>query len=397
MAYNGLMQNVYMDNGATSWPKPDCLRDALDQHVSQIAANPGRAAHRASLDSARAIFTLREQLAGFFGLDDPMRVVFTSGVTHSLNIALFGLLRPGDRLVCSPLEHNAVMRPLYVLQQSGVQVEILPSDEHGRIDPADLASALRKPTRLVVINHASNVNGALQDLRSLGSLVRKARTGGDGYPLLLSDTAQSAGLIDIKMERDGIDLLAFTGHKGLLGPDGTGGLLIGPEVSTEELHPRCYGGTGSRSDSEIQPDFLPDRYEAGTLNTLGLAGLASSLSWIEDQGLPCLYERCSALRLRLYDALASLPGIRLFGPREGAAGLFSFLLAGMDSAEISYRLDDDYGVLVRGGLHCAPSAHRRIGSFPGGTVRLAPGPFTSDEEIERTIAAVRELSGESGR
>lgn len=399
------MDPLYLDNGATSWPKPPEVARAMADFLSDVGASPGRAGHRLALEAGRIVYDTREALAEFFGLKDPMRVVFTSNVTEALNLVLRGLLIPGDRVIVSSMEHNAVMRPLRFLEQQGVTVENLPCDAEGRTDPRELELALEKPAKLVVVNHASNVTGTVQPLGRFGAVVRQRRKAlGTQYPLFLVDTAQSAGSIPIDMEHDGVDILVFTGHKGLLGPTGTGGALFGPYVPVDTIKPLIRGGTGSRSERETQPEFLPDRFESGTMNSVGLAGLLAALTWIRGRGVVELQRREAALSMRLYEALAEMKGIRLYGPdrRPGfplpeagcCTGILSFNIDGMPCSEAGMRLDEEYGILCRVGLHCAPSAHRSIGTFPEGTIRFGVGPFTNDGDIDRAVDAVSRLSGE---
>lgn len=420
---------IYMDNGATSWPKPPEVAEAVAHFINSIGANPGRAGHRLALEAGRVIYNAREELADFFGLADPMRLVFTPNVTTALNLVIRGMFEPEggcgdrnreisgdlqeDRVVCTSMEHNGVMRPLRHLESRGLRVDQLPCDRTGLTDPALLSALLQEPgpvPRLVIINHASNVTGTLQPLKQFGTIVRNFRESrNSSYPLLLVDAAQSAGSVDINMERDGIDILTFTGHKGLLGPTGTGGVLFAPSVNIEAIAPLVRGGTGSRSEEEYQPPFLPDRFEAGTANGAGLAGLLASLRWVRRRTLEDIRLHEAALRRRLYRGLSSIPGLHLYGPgypesggEESASrdsgsphpstGVLSFTLDQLPCSEIGLRLDDEYGILCRVGLHCAPGAHKSIGTFPEGTVRLAPGPFTTEAEIDRTIEAVAALA-----
>ena len=411
-------QPIYLDNGATSWPKPAVVAEAMTRFLKDIGANPGRAGHRLALDAGRVIYDTREELADFFGLQDPMRLVFTPNVTTALNLILRGMLGPGDRVVTSSMEHNAVMRPLRALESSGLQIDQLPCDRSGRTDPASLSALLQDAgtiPKLLIINHASNVTGTLQPLEQFGRILRSFREErGSDYPLLLVDAAQSAGSVDIDMEREGMDILAFTGHKGLLGPTGTGGLLFGPAVDTEQIDPLVRGGTGSRSEEEHQPSFLPDRFEGGTGNGVGLAGLLASLRWIKKQGLETIIAHEQALRHRLYCGLSGIPGVSLYGPTlpgglqeslqgglQGGlktslqtTGVISFTMENLPCSEAGFYLDEEFAVLCRVGLHCAPGAHRSIGTFPEGTIRLAPGPFTTVEQIDRTLQAVHYLSRE---
>jgi cysteine desulfurase family protein len=379
---------IYLDNAATSWPKPPTVGRAIGEFLATSAGNPGRSAHRLSLAAARIVYDLREALAAFFGLADPLRLVFTSGVTEAINLVLAGLLEPGDHVVTSHIEHNAVMRPLRALEQAGVRLTVVPTAADGSLDPDDVRAALRSETRLVVINHASNVSGTILPVAEVGAVVRAHGS------LLLVDTAQTAGVLPIDMQAMNIDLLAFTGHKGLLGPTGTGGLLIGERVDTRKMRPLKRGGTGSRSEFEEQPEFLPDKYEAGTPNTVGLAGLAPALEYVRRRGVEALRQHEMALTQQLLDGLRAIPGVRLFGPCDPArqVAVVSFTLDGWTVSEIGMQLDEQHEVLCRPGLHCAPAAHRALGSFPGGTVRFAPGPFTTATEVQTAIAAVARLA-----
>ncbi|HKI33227.1 MAG TPA: aminotransferase class V-fold PLP-dependent enzyme [Gemmataceae bacterium] len=379
---------IYLDNAATSWPKPAVVAQAIGQFLETSAANPGRSGHRLSLAAARVVYNLREALAEFFGLEDPLRLVFTSGVTESVNLALRGLLRPGDHVVTSPIEHNAVMRPLRALEREGVRLTIVPGTANGCLRLGDLELSLRPETRLVVLNHASNVSGTILPVAEVGAITRRQGK------LLLVDAAQTAGVLPIDMKAMNVDLLAFSGHKGLLGPTGTGGLAIGERVDVRDMAPLKRGGTGSRSEFEEQPDFLPDKYEAGTPNSVGLAGLAASLDFLRQRGTEALRRHEMTLTGQLLEGLRAISGVRVFGPCDPArqVAVVSFTLTGRHVSDIALQLDEEHGVLCRPGLHCAPAAHRTLGSFPEGTVRFSPGAFTTAKEVEAALAAVARLA-----
>jgi cysteine desulfurase family protein len=378
----------YLDHAATSWPKPPVVMAAMQDFFERAGGNPGRSGHRLSIEAGRIVYETREALAAFFGVTDPQRVIFTSNATQAINLALQGLLKPGDRVVAGGMEHNAVMRPLRELEKSSVKVEIVPADREGRLDLAGFALALKKKTRLVVINHASNVTGTIAPVAEISAEAHAAGA------LVLVDAAQSAGVLPVDITRMGIDLLAFTGHKGLQGPTGTGGLLLADGFDHSQLKPLMRGGTGSRSEFEIQPDDLPDRFESGTPNGAGIAGLGAGLAWLLDFGLPALREHEMELTRHLREGLGNIPGLRLFGPADAGetTGVTSFTLPGKRVSEIGYRLDEEFEVLCRVGLHCAPAAHRSIGSFPEGTVRLAVGPLTTKADIDAAVRAAARIA-----
>jgi cysteine desulfurase family protein len=377
---------AYLDNAATTWPKPPGVAEAMTRYLAEVGASPGRAGHRLAQQAGREVLETRERLGDLLGAPDPEAIVLTKNATEALNIALLGTLREGDRVIVGGLEHNSVMRPLRHLQATrGVVVDVVRADPTGSVDPSLLRAAARTPARLVVIAHASNVTGAIAPLMAAAEAAEAARA------RLLVDAAQSAGSLSIDMTGMRIDLLAVTGHKGLFGPQGTGALL----VRGEWPEPLMFGGTGSNSEAEVQPDFLPDRLESGTLNGVGFAGLAAGLAYVAEQGVDAIH-RCSAVRLgRLIEGLAAIPGVTLHGPADPVRqiAVLSFTMRDLTPAEIGMALDEQWGILTRVGLHCAPAAHRTLGTFPGGTVRLSLSHLNTDEHVERTIAAVRELAG----
>jgi cysteine desulfurase/selenocysteine lyase len=315
-------------------------------------------------------------------------VIFTANATHAINMALRGILKPGDNVVTTSMEHNAVMRPLRFLEKQGVSLTIIPCASDGTLDIGKIAEAVKPKTRLMVMTQASNVSGTILPVAEASSIVHQY-----GVPLLV-DASQSAGAIPIDIQNSGIDMLAFTGHKELLGPTGTGGLVINPGFNISALTPLVFGGTGSRSEFEEQPDDLPDKYESGTLNLMGIAGLSASLSWITHRGLTSGREHAELLTTALIEGLSVIPGVKMYGTRkaENSVAIVSFTIDGLKVSEIGFKLDEDYGILSRVGLHCAPAAHKTLGSFPEGTVRLSPGIFTTMDDIDKTLKAIQEVA-----
>lgn len=381
------VQTIYLDNAATSWPKPPGVAAAMTECLNTAGGNPGRSGHRLSLAAGRVMYEVREALAELLGAPDPLRIIFTHNATAALNLALAGLLRTGQRVVCTSMEHNAVMRPLRALAQSGVQLEVVACASEGTLDPAAMARAVTPGTRLVVVNHASNVTGTLAPVAAVAEVVRRAGA------LLLVDATQTAGAYPIDMGALGIDILAFTGHKGLLGPPGTGGLILGERVDPAELAPLMRGGTGSRSEEEVQPEDLPDKYESGTPNFAGIAGLGVGLAFVRARGVAALRAHEMEMANVLREGLQAISGVTVYEPSdpEQRVAVVSFTAAGLPVSEIGFQLDEEFGVLSRVGLHCAPAAHRTIGTFPGGTVRLAPGVFTTADEVRAAAAAIADI------
>jgi cysteine desulfurase family protein len=381
---------IYFDNAATSWPKPPEVAAAMVQFLEAVGANPGRSGHRLSVEAARIVYQAREAVAELFGVPDPLRVCFGHNVTEALNLALRGLLRPGDHVITSSMEHNSMMRPLRALERAGVALSVVSCSEQGLLDPADVQAAIRPATRLVALNHGSNVCGTLLSVAEVGRICRQ------GDLLLLVDTAQTAGVFPIDMRSDAIDLLAFTGHKSLYGPMGTGGLIVGPRVNVGRMEPLVRGGTGSRSEHEEQPDFLPDAFESGTPNAVGLAGLAAGVRWVLDRGVAAIHGYEVDLTRRLLVGLSGIPGVTVYGPRDAElqTATVSFAVAGLRPDEVGQRLDEDAGLMCRVGLHCAPAAHKTMGTFPSGTVRFGLGALNTVAEVEESLSAVRALAQE---
>lgn len=383
-------QVVYFDNAATSWPKPPGVAPAMTHFLAEIGANPGRSGHRLAIESSRVVYAAREAVAKLFHAPDPLRVVFGANVTETLNLALRGLLRPGDHVITSSLEHNSVMRPLRALERQGVELTVVPCSSQGFLDPQDVEDAIRPQTTMIVLNHASNVIGTLLPVSEVGRIARQ-------YDLLmLVDAAQTGGAYPLDFQAESIDLFAFTGHKSLYGPMGTGGLIIGQRVDESHFSPLKRGGTGSRSEEEAQPEFLPDKFESGTQNAVGLAGLKASIDFLLEKGITKIRSHEKELTNKLLEGLKAIPGVILYGPLDAnlQTATVSFNIKGLQPSEVGFRLDEKYGILCRVGLHCAPAAHKTMGTFPTGTVRFGLGFFNTKEEIEIGIRAIQNLAEE---
>jgi len=380
---------IYFDNAATSWPKPESVTLAMVEFMNKVGANPGRSGHHLSVEAGRVVLEAREKVAELFKVEDPMRVILGLNATDGLNLGIRGILGKGDHVITGSMEHNSVMRPLRELERRGVSLSVLPCSPAGFLEPGDVAGAMRKNTKLVVVNHASNVVGSILPIRELGKLTREHGA------LFMIDAAQTGGCLPINMKDDNIDLLAFTGHKGLLGPQGTGGLVIGDAVDIEKLRPIKSGGTGSRSEFEEQPSFLPDKYESGTMNTVGLAGLAAGIEFVLGETVGRIHKKEKALTGRLLSGLGDIPGIHVYGglDENRQTSTVSFNIQGMSQSEAGLILDEDYDIMCRVGLHCAPAAHRTMGTFPDGTIRFGMGYFTTGEDVEFALEALREMAG----
>jgi cysteine desulfurase family protein len=382
---------IYLDHAATSWLKPPEVIAAMARFLTVSGGNPGRAGHHLSIAAGRVVYETREILAELFGAAEPLRVIFTTNATHAINTAIHGLLRPGDHVITSGIEHNAVMRPLRSMEKDGVRLTVVPCSGDGLLDLQELACAAQDPNaappRLIAVTHASNVMGSILPIVEIAAVARRVGA------YLLVDAAQTAGVLPIDMQAMGIDLLAFTGHKGLQGPPGTGGLVLGERVRTEEMTPLTRGGTGSRSESEHQPEDCPDKFESGTINGAGIAGLGAGVRWVMERGVEAVRDHEIALAGTLSAGLADIPGVTLYGPDDWGkrAAVVSFTSEKLSVSEIGFRLDEEFGVLSRVGLHCAPAAHRTIGSFPDGTVRFAPGPQSTTDDIAAAITAVAHI------
>lgn len=382
------MERIYLDNASTSFPKAPGAAEAMYDYVKSCGCNVSRGGYDEAYRAEELVLDTRQRLTRLFHGPDCRNVVFTKNITESLNVLLKGLLHSGDHVLVSAMEHNAVMRPLTQLAARGIAFDRVPCGPDGSLRTEELAGLLRPETRAVVMLHASNVCGTLLPAAEVGAFCR------DHGLLFVLDTAQTAGAFPIDMEAMHIDALAFTGHKGLLGPQGIGGFILRPELA-RRMEPLLSGGTGSVSHSEEVPAFMPDRFEAGTLNLPGIMGLHAALVWLEREGIHRIRQHELALTARFLEGLRDIPRLRAVGRRgaEGCAAVVSVACEGIDPAFLADALGREYGVLTRVGLHCAPNAHRTLGTYPAGTVRFSFGPWNTETHADAALAALRELSG----
>lgn len=381
------MPAIYLDQAATSFPKPPCVAARMAEYLTHVGANVNRGVYGAAQQAELVELRLRQRLCELFDFPDPTHAVLTPGNTWGLNLVLGGALHPGDHCIVSGMEHNAVMRPLHRLAKQGVTFDRIPCDGEGFLDLTALEGLFCPNTKLVVLAHASNVSGTVQDAAAVGRLCA-AR----GVPFCL-DAAQTAGHLPLSFRELGLSALSVPAHKGLMGPQGLGALLLAPDFA-KALDPCITGGTGSASDSEEQPDYMPDKFEPGTPNLPGIYGWEAALAFLQEIGVEAVRAHDVALSRRFLAGIRDLPGVVLKGPADPArrVGVFSLDFAGQDNAEISYRLEADYGIQTRCGLHCAPAAHKTLGTFPRGTVRFSTGWFTTESDIDAALAAVKALT-----
>ena len=395
------MQQLYLDNASTSFPKPREVSDAVFQYMTGVGSNIGRGGYASAYAAEETVFAARQLLCDFFGGDDPKNVVFTKNITESLNVLLRGLLHAGDHVLVSAMEHNAVMRPLQLLgREVGpnepapadmLTFSRIPCDKEGNLELEYLLKLMRANTKAIIMTHASNVCGTLLPVAMVGAFCKE-----QGLFFVL-DSAQSAGLFPINMQELGVDALAFTGHKGLLGPQGIGGFIL-REHMVEQVAPLLVGGTGSLSHTERTPGFMPDKFEAGTLNLPGIAGLAAGVGWLKEQGLERIREHELALTAQLLAGLAALEQqglLRIVGRRdcEQRTSVVSIAHTHQDIALVAYELAEKYGIATRVGLHCAPNAHKTLGTYPAGTLRFSLGWHNNEAEVATALAALKEVLG----
>ena len=381
------MHTVYLDNAATSFPKPPTVGARMREYVGEVGASVNRGSYQAAQQAELVTLRLRQRLCALFGFADPSHVILTPGNTWGLNMLLLGALRRGDHVLVSAMEHNAVMRPLTQLAKHGVAFDRIPCDAEGRLQADRIETMLRPNTRLVLLAHASNVSGTVQDAAAVGEICA-AR----GIPFAL-DAAQTAGHIPLDFTALHLSALSVPAHKGLMGPQGIGALLLRPDFA-KTIEPLVSGGTGSVSDSEDIPFYLPDRFEPGTPNLPGIYGWEAALEYLEGITVEAVAAHDRALTARLLGGLREIPGVVLVGSdtTAGRVGVFSLDFPGKDNAEIAARLEEGFGILTRCGLHCAPSAHRTLGTFPRGTVRLSLGWFNTEADIDRALRAIKAVS-----
>lgn len=378
---------VYLDNAATSRCKPEQVLQAIEHFYQEVNCNPGRGGYELSLEAGRKVMEARAELADFFHVEQPNQVIFTPNVTVALNIAIKGLLQPGDHVLISGLEHNAVVRPIHALQQERqISYSVLPVDERGLLDPQAVLQALKHNTKMIVSTHASNLTGSIVPVEEIGKIAREKGL------YFIVDAAQTAGCLPLDFQQLHASVLAFTGHKHLLGPMGIGGFCVSRDTAAK-MKPLYEGGTGSISDRVEQPDFLPDKFESGTLNTLGVVGLGAAVKYLKTVGLNHIRSKEMALTRRLLEGLKGLPAITIYGPQDAElqTGTIAVNFAEIDNAELCFVLDRQFGIMTRPGLHCAPLAHQSMGTFPEGALRFSIGHYTTAEEIDYAIASLQEI------
>lgn len=382
-----MKQTIYLDNAATTWPKPETVYQVIDNYNRQLGGSPNRGSSSKTVEAGGALLDTREVLAKLFHFTDVSRLIFTKNITEALNTVLKGYLNPGDHIIISAMEHNAIVRPLSKLINSGVKVTIAECASDGSLDPRDVERLWQKNTRMVCLTSASNVTGTIMPLKEVGRICR------DKEAVFVVDSAQSAGVIPIDIKEQNIDILTFTGHKSLFGPQGTGGFYIRPGLEIRSL---IEGGTGSYSEETVQPDFLPDKFESGTPNTPGIAGLGAGVNFILEKGLAAIRQHEMELMKGLIDGLQQIQGVTIYGPADNQkqTTLLSMNLAGVECGELGFLLENNFGIITRSGLHCAPLAHKTIGTLHQGTCRISLSYFSTREDIETFLEGMMRLSNE---
>ncbi|GAA6390297.1 aminotransferase class V-fold PLP-dependent enzyme [Megasphaera sp.] len=380
------MDKIYMDNACTSFPKPPTVATAVCDFIANYGVNINRGSYGPAYEMENVVYQTRVALSRLFGYPDCKNVIFTANITTSLNMVLKGLLRPGDHVLVSSMEHNAVMRPLVQLTGDGVSFDRIPCTKQGELCLKEAAGLIRPNTKAVIMTHASNVCGTVMPLTEVGDFCRC-----HGLTFIV-DSAQTAGVLPIHMGDMHIDALCFTGHKGLLGPQGIGGFIVTDELAAR-IQPLISGGTGSLSHSEDVPDFLPDKFEAGTMNLPGIIGLHASLNYLLEEGITTIYEKEMALTRRFLDGLTTIPDLFVAGKQdtEQRVAVVSVSSSSKDNAQIAFELENQYGILTRVGLHCAPWAHKTLTTFPTGTVRFSFSHYNTEDEVDKAIAALHAI------
>lgn len=380
---------IYLDNASTSFHKPDCVFTAVMEAMHQ-AGNSGRGSSGEAMEASRLIFDTRCRIAEMFEADGPECVAFTSNATEALNTALFGVLHPGDgpvHAIATKMDHNSVLRPLYALEKKGLELTVLPADRKGRISLTDMEAAIRPETKVIVCTHASNLTGNRNDIHAIGEIAKKHDI------LFIADAAQTAGVFPISMKKDQIDILCFSGHKGLMGPQGTGVICVRPGVKVEPLK---VGGSGILTFQKEHPSDMPEALEAGTLNSHGIAGLRAALGWIQETGIDRIRQREQDLMMRFYDQVKTISGVTVYGDfsQKDRSPVVTLNIRDMGSSELSMILEEDYGISTRSGGHCAPLMHRALGTEKTGAVRFSFSCFNTEEEADEAARAVKEIAEE---
>ncbi len=380
---------IYLDNASTSFHKPDCVFTAVMEAMHQ-AGNSGRGSSGEAMEASRLIFDTRCRIAEMFEADGPECVAFTSNATEALNTALFGVLHPGDgpvHAIATELDHNSVLRPLYALEKKGLELTVLPADRKGRISLTDMEAAIRPETKVIVCTHASNLTGNRNDIHAIGEIAKKHDI------LFIADAAQTAGVFPISMKKDQIDILCFSGHKGLMGPQGTGVICVRPGVKVEPLK---VGGSGILTFQKEHPSDMPEALEAGTLNSHGIAGLRAALGWIQETGIDRIRQREQDLMMRFYEQVKTISGVTVYGDfsQKDRSPVVTLNIMGMGSSELSMILGEDYGISTRSGGHCAPLMHQALGTEKTGAVRFSFSCFNTEEEVDEAARAVKEIAEE---
>ena len=380
---------IYLDNASTSFHKPDCVFTAVMEAMHQ-AGNSGRGSSGEAMEASRLIFDTRCRIAEMFEADGPECVAFTSNATEALNTALFGVLHPGDgpvHAIATEMDHNSVLRPLYALEKKGLELTVLPADRKGRISLTDMEAAIRPETKVIVCTHASNLTGNRNDIHAIGEIAKKHDI------LFIADAAQTAGVFPISMKKDQIDILCFSGHKGVMGPQGTGVICVRPGVKVEPLK---VGGSGILTFQKEHPSDMPEALEAGTLNSHGIAGLRAALGWIQETGIDRIRQREQDLMMRFYEQVKTISGVTVYGDfsQKDRSPVVTLNIMGMGSSELSMILGEDYGISTRSGGHCAPLMHQALGTEKTGAVRFSFSCFNTEEEVDEAARAVKEIAEE---
>lgn len=375
---------IYLDNAATTYPKPEKVYDSMMDCMKNYCANPGRSGHKLAMKAAREIYDARENIATLFNIDNPMNIVFTSNATDSLNLAIKGVVKKGDHIITTSMEHNSVIRPIKSLEKNGIENTIVECDKEGFLNIENIKKAIKPNTRLIVTTHASNVCGTLINIKSVGEVAKENNI------IYLVDASQTAGVYDIDVKDMNVDMIAAPGHKCLLGPQGTGILYIREGLS---INISKEGGTGSKSEDLFQPDLLPDKYESGTHNTPGIVGLSEGVKFVLETGIEKIREHEEQLCEYMLNRLEEVPNISIYGPKDSKkrAAVISINIDKLDSGEITFLLDSEYDIATRSGIHCAPLAHKTLGTLEQGAVRFSLGYFNTKEDIDKAIDALKDI------